>query len=226
MRWPASICAVLLCAALAPAPLAQARVQVAPGMEIQLSSGSACTLGFLAGNDAGKRLAVTAGHCADGPGEGVYTKNGGLIGEVVAHYPDSENIAEGFGVTVLELDSRVEIADGFFTRYGNPRPGDAVAKYGSTTAGTEGEITSVDVDEEFPRYSVMRSTLLAEHGDSGSPWFADTDAGPMLYGITIGHFADPDSGATRGAYGFPIDSLVAYVRQASPEWGAGFMPGS
>lgn len=225
MKWAATA-AALLCVALAPAPPAHARVQVAPGMQIQLSSGSACTLGFLAGNDAGKRLGVTAGHCAEGPGEGVYTKNGGLIGEVVAHYPDSEDVAEGFGITVLELDSGVEIADGFFTRFANPRPGAAVAKYGSTTAGTEGEVTSVEVDAEFPRYSVMRSTLLAEHGDSGSPWFGDTDAGPMLYGITIGHFTDPDNGSTRGAYGFPIDSLVAYVRQASPEWGAGFTPGS
>ena len=216
--------AVALAAALCPAPPATARVGVAPGMAIVLESGGACTLGFLAGNDAGRRLGVTAGHCAQGVGELVYNKYGDVIGEVVAQQGDGSVLADGFGVTILVLADDVEIPDALFTRYANPRPGDPVHKYGSTTAETGGTIGTVTLDADYPRYSVMRSTLTASPGDSGSPWYGEDESGPVLYGITIGHLTDADNGAELGAYGFPIDALVAYVRDGSGTWGPGFTP--
>jgi hypothetical protein len=62
-------------------------VGLAPGTELNIGNGR-CSLGFLATNNAGDRLAVTAGHCADNVDERVYSHNGNLIGEVVYHMPD------------------------------------------------------------------------------------------------------------------------------------------
>ncbi|MCB0927215.1 MAG: hypothetical protein KDB70_04675 [Mycobacterium sp.] len=225
-RLPPLAGVLLLGALLSPAtaPTAAARVGVAPGMEIVLDGGASCTLGFLAGNDAGDRLGVTAGHCAKGPGELVYNRQGYQIGQVVAHQSDGDTVDEGLGITLIVLEDDVEIPDGFFTRWATPAKGAVVHKYGNTTRDTDGTVTEVTIDAEYPRYSVMRSSLVADHGDSGSPWYGDSEDGPVLYGITIGHFSSAEDASYRGAYGFPIGPLVDYVRESANRWGAGFTP--
>ncbi|MCB9440826.1 MAG: hypothetical protein H6523_11325 [Mycolicibacterium sp.] len=225
-RLPPLAGVLLLGALLSPAtaPTAGARVGVAPGMEIVLDGGASCTLGFLAGNNAGDRLAVTAGHCAKAAGEVVYNRQGYEIGQVVAHESDGRTVDGGFGITLIALADDVEIPDGFFTHWATPTTGAVVHKYGNITQDTEGTVTTVTVDAEYPRYSVMRSSLTADHGDSGAPWYGDSQDGPVLYGITIGSFTSADDASIHGVYGFPIGPLVDYVRESANRWGAGFTP--
>jgi hypothetical protein len=210
---------MLFALALAP-PASAASVGLAPGMEIRTQTHT-CTLGFFATNSAGKRLAVTAGHCANAPGERVYSHNRNLIGEVVSQHGDTDGPASGLGVAVIQLARSAYVADGFFATFSNPVVGDYVRKYGERSEGTYGQITDVVIDTDYPRRSIMHGTLIALPGDSGSPWYGP---GPTLYGITVGGFSQRSDNAYKGAYGFPIGALIQYVRGGSEVWGPGFTP--
>lgn len=203
-------------------PVAQARVGLLPGTELNIGSGQ-CSLGFLATNSAGTRLAVTAGHCADDVDVKVYSHDGTLIGTVCHHTPD--RMADGlFGVTLICLSDRTYTADAYFTKFGNPAVGDYVKKYGIRTDKTEGEITKIHTDSDNPRNSRMEATLVGLPGDSGSAWVGNSGgAGPKLLGLNIGHTTRSDGGYGF-AIGFPIHSLVALVKKNSPRWGQGFIP--
>lgn len=226
MRGIRVLCAVVAMVLMSVllAPSATARVGLTPGMKIIIGNGS-CTLGFLATNAAGDRLGVTAGHCADRTGEEVRSVKGNYIGRVVSHRGDSGTGGPPFGIALIQLGKSTYTHDAFFTKFGNPSVGDNVRKYGSRTEGTNGRITELTIDTERPRYSVMRSALITLPGDSGCPWYWSKDGNQVLYGMHIGSYTGTRSdGLLKEAYGFPIRSIVSYVREASDVWGPGFIP--
>jgi hypothetical protein len=203
------------------APTASAGVGLSPGTELHIGD-RVCSLGFLATNAAGTRLAVTAGHCADDTDQKVYSHNHNLIGVVCHHTPDHTKDGT-FGVTLICLSSGTYTADAYFTTYGDPSVGDYVKKYGERTDKTEGKITSIHTDPHNPARSQMKSTLVGLPGDSGSTWVGGGHKGPKLLGLNIGHTTRPDGGYGY-AFGFPINSLITLVKQNSPKWGPGFIP--
>lgn len=193
-----------------------------PGTKIYIGNGS-CSLGFLATNTAGTRLAVTAGHCADDTGQKVVSEKGNPIGTVCHHTPD-ETSKGVFGVTLICLSSNTYTADAYFTKYGDPDVGDYVKKYGARTEKTDGKITKIDTYSGHPWNSRMESTMVGLPGDSGAAWVGNSGGkGPKLLGLNIGHTIRSDGGYGF-SYGFPISSLIALVKQNSPKWGPGFIP--
>lgn len=221
-RAVAVVSAVVLTALFAPA-VANAKVGLLPGISLIIKGSGTCSLGFLASNDAGDRLAVTAGHCADSTGQEVVSANGNPIGKVVSWLTDDmdNNL---FGVTLISLYRNTYTADAYFTMFGNPSVGDHVRKYGERTAKTEGEITKISVDADSPRRARMESTLVNLPGDSGSAWVGvGDDGGPMLLGLNIGYTNRADGGYGFGV-GYPIRQLIKLVRDGSDIWGPGFTP--
>lgn len=214
--------AVILTSLLAP-PAAQANVGLLPGTPLIIRGAGECSLGFLASNDAGDRLAVTAGHCATDTGQEVVSEKGNPIGRVVSWLTDDmdNNL---FGITLIKLSKNTYTADAYFTTFGNPSVGDYVKKYGERTAKTEGKITKISVDPDSARHARMESTLVNLPGDSGSAWVGTgDDGGPMLLGLNIG-FTKRADGGYGFAVGYPIRQLVELVRNGSEKWGPGFIP--
>ncbi|MHA3019639.1 hypothetical protein ACXPWS_05135 [Mycobacterium sp. BMJ-28] len=207
-------------AVLAP-PVVQAQVGLVPGTELNIGA-HGCSLGFIATNDNGDRLAVTAGHCADEPDQRVYSHDGTLIG-TVAHLTPDDFDNRSYGVTLILLSRNTYTQDAYFTKFGNPEVGDYVKKYGIRTNKTEGTITSIATNPDYPWRSRMESTLVGLPGDSGAAWVGNSDAGPKLLGLNLGFTTRPD-----GGYGFalalPIRSLIALVKRNSPKFGQGFIP--
>ena len=214
--------AALLCTAVSPMPTAGAGVGLVPGTKLVFAGGGSCSLGFLATNDDGARLGVTAGHCADYVDQEVVSENGNPIGHVV--HLSADDLPRGlFGVALIELYSNTYIADAYFTQFGNPSVGDYVKKYGARTEKTDGKITDIHIDREYPSLSRMESTLVDLPGDSGAAWVGNGTDGPKLLGLNIG-FTHRSDGGYGVALGFPIRSLIALVKALSPNWGVGFIP--
>ena len=221
-RAAAAAAAAFMFVAASPMPTAAASVGLAPGTKLFFRGGGECSLGFLATNAAGDRLAVTAGHCANDVDQEVLSEHGNRIGWVAHHTPDK--IAAGvYGVTLINLSGNTYTADAYFTQFGNPSVGDHVAKFGARTDKTEGTVVDISVDPDHPWRSQMESTLVGLPGDSGSAWVGDGAKGPVLVGLNIGHTIRKDGGYGF-AIGFPIRSLIAVVKANSPHWGPGFTP--
>ncbi len=202
-------------------PAAQARVGLAPGTELHIN-GSMCSLGFIATNNDGDRLAVTAGHCATGTGQRVISAKGNPIGTVVSHLGDDMD-SRVYGVALIQLSDNTYTADAYFTKFGNPGVGDFVKKYGARTEKTTGTVSAISVNAENPRVGVMYSTMVGLPGDSGSAWVGNGEDGPKLLGLNIGHTVRADGGYGE-AIGFPIRSLIRLVQNGSDIWGPGFIP--
>ena len=214
--------AAMLWVSLGPMPTAGAAVGLVPGTQLFFRGGGSCSLGFLATNADGDRLAVTAGHCAAGVEQRVVSKNGNPIGRVVHHTPD-KTASEVYGVTLIQLSRNTYTADAYFTEFGNPSIGDFVKKYGARTEKTSGKVTDISFVPDSPRLSSMRSTMVTLPGDSGAAWVGGGDSGPKLVGLHIGSTKRADGGFGY-ALGFPIRSLIALVKKNSPSWGPGFIP--
>ncbi|MBN7459215.1 hypothetical protein I3U64_03510 [Mycobacteroides abscessus subsp. abscessus] len=185
--------------------------------------GGSCSLGFLATNSDRDRLAVTAGHCADGTGQEVVSENRNPIGHVVSWLADDIS-NDLFGVTLISLYDNTYTSDAYFSSFGNPGVGDYVRKYGARTDKTEGRITSISSNPDRARDSIMYSTMVSLEGDSGASWVgADDDGGAKLLGLNIGHTVRSDGGYGK-AYGFPIRALISLIQRGSDVWGPGFIP--
>jgi hypothetical protein len=180
-------------------------VGLAPGMGLVMADGGVCSLGFLAANDNGARFAVTAGHCAKTGGEHVRSRHDNLIGVVCYHQPD-ELANRMFGVTVICLSPNTYTAYARFTGYGDPVVGEDISMSGSGGA-FEGQLATITT-------GLMTSEMSSCHGDSGAAWEDDTVGGPKLLGIDVGHTlaADSDDSGCGTAFGFPINDLIALVR--------------
>ncbi|MDM2592361.1 chymotrypsin family serine protease [Mycobacteroides abscessus] len=112
--------AALTAVAVISAPAAQASVGLYPGMSItNRDISSTCSLGFLATNSAGKRLAVTAGHCSTAIDQVFVSEKGAKIGYVVARWDDNGDTY--FGYTLLWLYDTTHTQDAYFAAWAQPR---------------------------------------------------------------------------------------------------------
>ncbi|WP_217349348.1 S1 family peptidase [Mycolicibacterium fortuitum] len=204
---------------------AYAAVGVYPGMSIQRANGSTCSLGFLATSDKGRRLGVTAGHCSTDIRQLFYSAGGTEIGEVVARWDDAEDSDAYFGYTIIALnDNTTYTSNAMFQKFRSPEVGEWMWKDGGRSEETRGKITSVYYkhSDEAPQTSTMYSNIVVLPGDSGSPWYTTNDDGELvLLGITVGN-RTRDDGSYVGAYGFPIYSMIRYIKKKTSIWGPGF----
>ncbi|MGL6234840.1 MAG: S1 family peptidase [Segniliparus sp.] len=201
-------------AVLDPA-VASASAGLSPGMTI-VTGDSLCTLGFLAKNDAGDALAVTAGHCSAYVDQIVRTSGGEMIGKVVSRRDDQAN-GGWYGYTLIALFSNTYVSDRFFSGVRNAAKGDAIHKYGARTVVTSGKVVDVSYSGVCPECSILVSDIRVLPGDSGGPWY---EAGGTLVGITIALDEDAQ-GAYLYAEAFPIEPLLSMIRSESPQWGHG-----
>jgi hypothetical protein len=208
--------------AVAVAPPAAARVDLAVGMPINIGN-HGCSLGFFGSNARGDRLAVTAGHCSDSvPDEPVYADNGVQIGQVVAWKQDAENSSGKLngarGYTVIVVYKRFSV-EPFFTGVSSSTSGGAhVTKFGQRTGKTNGVVNTIHYDPKQPDLALMSSNMVQLPGDSGCPWYTNGDA---LVGM--GSSGDQEwAGGDAGSQAQPIQAVLDLIRSNGSVWTAGF----
>lgn len=141
---------------------------------------SSCTSGFSVKNSSGTKGITTAGHCSNSQSyNGVNLPfQGGYLGGA---YDVQWHTAPGFTVRNLAWD-------GTWNRYiygeqhrNNQYMGQYVCKFGKTTGGGCGNITSSVFNGTYIRVH-SNSVDLGDLGDSGGPWFS----GNTAYGLFTG----------------------------------------
>jgi hypothetical protein len=212
----AALITAIALATLAPAPAHANGGILTVGMKLTFKHHD-CSLGFFATDSVGDRLAITAGHCAEGLHERVYNPWGQQIGEVVAWQPDVEDsngkLTGSRGFTVVYTYKTFGI-EAFFTRVGTARVGDRVRLYGQRTAGTNGTVTNVSYTAGHPDLDLLTSDVKQLPGDSGGPLYTQ---GPTLVGI-----ASSINDGTRAAQAQPLDSLEREIKAGAGRYGRGF----
>lgn len=187
------------------------------GMKLTFDHRDDCSLGFFATDSVGDQLAVTAGHCAHGLREKVYSTFGRQIGEVVAWRPDAEDghgkLTGSRGFTVVYTYKTFAI-EAFFAGVGTAKVGDRVRFYGERTTGTNGTITSVSYAAGHPDLDLFTSDVVQLPGDSGGPLYT---RGPTLVGIA----SSVNDAGGRHAEAQPIGSLEQEIAAAG-RYGQGF----
>jgi hypothetical protein len=206
-------------ATIAPTPAHAAPGLLTVGMKLTLNHHD-CSLGFFATDSVGDQLAITAGHCAAGLHEKVYSTFGQQIGEVVAWQPDGED-GEGMltgsrGFTVIYTYKTFAI-EAFFTGVGIAKVGDCVRLFGQRTRGTNGTVANVSYTAGHPDLDLFTSDVVQLPGDSGGPLYTN---GPILVGIASSVNEGTGSGA-RVAQAQPLDSLEQEINGVR-RYGQGF----
>ncbi|NUS43262.1 MAG: hypothetical protein HOQ24_06190 [Mycobacteriaceae bacterium] len=154
-----------------------------PGQQIN-SGNSRCSVG-VTGDIAGRRYAVTAGHCYK-PGMTVTDRGGTRLGRYEFGVPDHTGTDE-FGFGVIRLSDNVNTSaslggQSLESINFNPQVGQELCKVGSTTGRTCGRITQVT-----PRH--IYADLYGDHGDSGGVVYTITPTGQAAFvGIVIAKF--------------------------------------
>jgi hypothetical protein len=206
-------------ATIAPTAAHAAAGLLTVGMKLTLNHHD-CSLGFFATDSVGDQLAITAGHCAGGLHEKVYSTFGQQIGEVVAWQPDAEdgngNLTGSRGFTVIYTYKAFAI-EAFFTGVGTAKVGDGVRLFGERTRGTNGTITNVSYTAGHPDLDLFTSDVVQLPGDSGGPLYLQ---GPTLVGIASS-VNEGTGGGARVAEAQPLDSVEQQIT-AVRRYGQGF----
>ena len=148
-------------------PKAQERIRptalVGPSTPI-LVSGNACTIAVAGYDNAGNKVAITAGHCGV-PGAAVVSADAGEAGQigtfVRSGYPD-------YGV--IKLNSNVQLTNTYgavsIGQLGGPLPGNfgQACKTGISTGTTCGPVLGVSGP-------YIMAHVCGSHGDSGGPFY-------------------------------------------------------
>ncbi len=214
------LAAFVAVAIIVPTAAHAARGTLAVGMRLTFNYRSDCSLGFFATDSVGDQLAVTAGHCAKGLHEKVYSTFGQQIGEVVAWQPDAEDshgkLTGSRGFTVVYTYKTFGI-EAFFKGVGTAKTGDGVRLYGERTHGTNGTVTNVSHTPGHPDLDLITSNVTTLPGDSGGPLYTQ---GPILVGIASS-FDDGAAWNAQRAEAQPIGSLEQEI-SAVARYGRGF----
>ncbi|WP_238419144.1 S1 family peptidase [Gordonia sp. 'Campus'] len=235
MNKPTIAAATTLLAALALAVGASPAAAITPAYAHSLTAGQGivigdglCSIGFFGTNADGDRLAVTAGHCAEGVGDEVTTTDGEPIGEVVDWKDDggtadgSITLADPRGYTVIAVDDDWEV-DPVFAAASDPEVGDPVTKTGERTGTTVGTVTALLHQDAAPEHRLVNAELVVLGGDSGSPWYLETRSGQyVLVGISSsGNFGtqNPDQAISTAQ---TIEGLYEQIADSGSEWTDGF----
>jgi hypothetical protein len=214
-----ALATVVALATIAPTAAHAASGLLTVGMKLTFNYHD-CSLGFFATDSVGDQLAITAGHCATGLHEKVYSTFGQQIGEVVAWQPDAEdsrgNLTGSRGFTVV-YTYKAFAFEAFFTGVGTAKVGDRVRLYGERSTGTNGTITNVSLNPGHPDLDLLTSDFVQLPGDSGGALYTQ---GPTLIGIASS-VNEGAAGGARRAEAQPIGSLEQDIR-AVGRYGQGF----
>ena len=214
-----ALATVVALATIAPIAAHAAAGLLTVGMKLTFTF-HGCSLGFFATDSAGDQLVVTAGHCAKGLHEKVYSAFGQQIGEVVAWQPDTQdssgNLTGSRGFTIVYTYKTFAIQP-FFAGLGTAQIGDRVRLYGARTTGTNGTITNVSYTAGRPDLDLLTSDVAQLPGDSGGPLYRQ---GPTLVGIASSS-REGTAGGARRAEAQPIGSLAQEIK-AVARYGQGF----
>ena len=211
------VAAVLLGATFGAGPHAAAAVgTLTAGQPIQIGR-TLCTLGFFGLNERSDRLAVTAGHCSQRPGQTVYAGST-PIGRVVARRDDRRLPGGGCcirGYTLIRLTRTVTVNPFFYTG-GTAAIGDRVRKFGRRTQVTSGSLIGARTDDA-PERNILKARLLQQEGDSGAPWYS---SGRVLIGMASS--GNEQEGEDAAAYAQPLRDVLTMIRRGAGRWGPRF----
>lgn len=195
--------------------------RVAVGDKIIIGT-SACTAGPLATNAAGKRLIVTAGHCATAAGIGAstYNANGTTIGQIV-YQRYVRNAFDKLDIAIIELAPNVSVAALPFKQASDAQPTqDAVCQDGAFGRRTCAPVLGFEVQpQRGAPNSVMTTSLDTKHGDSGVA-VSLQDRPETLVAMTVS-FTEFWN-APSMTYSLPWKDLQAFVQQQAGGLGEGF----
>lgn len=207
-----SAAAAVIAAALlgAPAIANSAPVDVANGMSIKATNGISCTIGAVGTDSAGRKVALTAGHCVEGAATGSpITLGGNAIGTVT----DSRSNRVGLDYAVIALGDvnlKSQGPHGRIDKIGpEPAAWQQVCKHGATTARTCGLVSGNNSGNVW-------TFMFSLGGDSGSGFVQGTGLVAILRGFD---FSGQHGGF--GVYGTNIRTVLADLKPGTP--GAGFV---
>ncbi|GAB7051465.1 hypothetical protein JCM9534A_65910 [Catenuloplanes indicus JCM 9534] len=161
------------------------RQRLAGGDPIFPAGGYRCTIGFNVRSTAlpYRYYFITSGHCV-GPVGSTVSSAGTVIGTVVQRLNPRDLALVQYtppaGVVVPPHPSAVNRYNGTLqpiTGFATAFAGQAVQRAGSTTGLRSGTVTAVNVTVNYAEgtvYGLTRTTVCAEPGDSGGPFFAAT----------------------------------------------------
>jgi streptogrisin C len=158
--------------------------------------GGRCSVGFAATNSAGQPGFVTAGHCGT-VGTGVTIGNGtGTFQNSVFPGNDAAFVRGTSNFTLTNLVSRYN-SGGYQSVTGTSQApaGSAVCRSGSTTGWHCGTIQARNQTVRYPQgtvYSLTRTNVCAEPGDSGGSFIS----GSQAQGVTSGGSGNCSVGGT------------------------------
>jgi streptogrisin D len=168
---------------------------------------SRCSLGFNVLDANGGHHFLTAGHCTHA-GQTWYGD------EALTNFLGSNNAGsswvfgaggdyglvdyQGVGIRVLDAVAGTNLR---VTGWGDPVVGQSVQRSGSTTGVRSGKVTALDQTVNYPEATVKgltRTTVCAERGDSGGPFYKpSTPQGTAQgLGLTSGGSGNCSSGGT------------------------------
>lgn len=195
------------------APIANAApVDVANGMSIKASNGISCSVGAVGTDSAGRKVALTAGHCVEGAATGSpITLNGNTIGTVT----DNRSNRVGLDYAVIALGDVNLKSQGPYGRIDKLGPEPAnwqqICKHGATTARTCGVVSGNNSGNVW-------TFMLSLPGDSGSGFVQGTGLVAILRGFD---FSGQYGGI--GVYGTNIRTALADINSRPGTPGAGFV---
>ncbi|NYH54705.1 MULTISPECIES: S1 family peptidase [Nocardiopsis] len=157
--------------------------------------GGRCSVGFPATNSSGQPGFVTAGHCGT-VGTGVTIGNGrGTFERSVFPGNDAAFVRGTSNFTLHNLVSRYNGGYQSVTGTSQAPVGSAVCRSGSTTGWHCGTIQARNQTVRYPQgtvYSLTRTNVCAEPGDSGGSFIS----GSQAQGVTSGGSGNCSSGGT------------------------------
>ncbi|WP_165242968.1 S1 family peptidase [Corynebacterium lizhenjunii] len=187
-----------------------------PGTPIYVGQNSMCTLTAAGYDNAGNKVGLTAGHCAE-PGEQVLSADSWQVGPTGTVVDKNAYL----DYAVIQFNDKAEISNSYngVTAHavgGTARPGDVACKHGVATGTTCGMVYTQGSEKQFNQVCAMM-------GDSGAPLMKN---GAVIGAISGG--VGPISCRTpwQGALHVPstattMDSIVADLNRRGGV-GAGF----
>lgn len=187
------------------------------GQAITTTSGSRCSLGFVARNSSGARYIITAGHCTNLGG--TWRGSGGTIGTVAnSSFPTNDygriNVSSSAAVSTALTDRYSSGSDVTVAGSTAAGAGAAVCRSGSTTGWHCGTIQQTNATVCYSQgcvYQTIRTNVCAEPGDSGGSLVTSPGSGTRVQaqGMTSGGSGNCSSGGT--TYFQPVrEAMSAY----------------
>jgi streptogrisin D len=186
------------------------RPTISGGHSVYPDSGGVCTLGFnIRNSSATTYFFVTAGHCTGTYWYADPTHNTLLGVTYGSSYPGDDFRVVRYTNTTISKPGNVYLYNGTYrdmTAAGYAYVGQYVQRVGRTSGLRSGYVQAMNVTVTYPQgsvYGLVRTSVCAEPGDSGGPFFSNTTA----LGLTSGGSGNCASGGT--TYYQPIPEVLS-----------------